>query len=187
VSCATLKWRGTGVGRKADMYDTCGLEILDVGECHRLLRQARVGRFVFIDRTRLAAHPVEFIFDAGSVVSRTNHGVKYRAASQHHIVGFEVDDIDLDAGTAWSVVLTGHAEPVVDPFELARLAPVLPAPWLCADGSEVVRVHAEIVEGRRQTDLRRVQRLPDVQLPLDSDHPRIKRSLADGFDPRKPR
>ena len=76
------------------MYDAYGLQVLDYPECVELLRQNKVGRFVFIDHMLLAVHPVAYVFDGVSVVFQTNGGAKLDAATKHDLAAFEIDYID---------------------------------------------------------------------------------------------
>jgi nitroimidazol reductase NimA-like FMN-containing flavoprotein (pyridoxamine 5'-phosphate oxidase superfamily) len=132
------------------MYDAYGLEVLDQRQCFGLLRQNKVGRFVFVDHMLLAVHPVAYLFEGASVVFQTNGGAKLDAASKHDLAGFEIDYIDPELGWGWTVIVSGHAEPVVDPHEVARLKHMLPKPWTNEGTIDVIRLHVEIIQGRRK-------------------------------------
>ena len=132
------------------MYDAYGLEVLDQAECLELLRENRVGRFVFVDHLLLAVHPVAYVFDGGSVVFQTNGGAKLDAATKHDLAAFEVDYIDPELGRGWAVTVSGHAEPVTDQYEVARLHNLLPEPWTNEGCVDVIRMYAEIIQGRRK-------------------------------------
>jgi uncharacterized protein len=132
------------------MYDAFGLEVLDQAECLELLRENKVGRFVFVDQMLLAIHPVAYVFDGQSVVFQTNGGAKLDVATKHDLAAFEVDYIDPELGRGWTVTLSGHAEPVTDPYEVARLHDLLPKPWTHDGRVDIIRMHAEIIQGRRK-------------------------------------
>jgi uncharacterized protein len=132
------------------MYDAFGLEVLDQAECLELLRENKVGRFVFVDQMLLAIHPVAYVFDGQSVVFQTNGGAKLDVATKHDLAAFEVDYIDPELGRGWTVTLSGHAEPVTDPYEVARLHDLLPKPWTHDGRVDIIRMHAEVVQGRRK-------------------------------------
>jgi nitroimidazol reductase NimA-like FMN-containing flavoprotein (pyridoxamine 5'-phosphate oxidase superfamily) len=88
-------------------------EILDRGECERLLASQEIGRLaVVVDRYPMV-FPVSFALDNGTIVFRSGAGTKLTAA-HHQNVGFQVDEVDLGARTAWSVLVTGMAETVGD-------------------------------------------------------------------------
>ncbi|MGW0231959.1 pyridoxamine 5'-phosphate oxidase family protein [Actinopolymorpha singaporensis] len=128
------------------MYDAYGLEVLDQSECVEILGQNRVGRFVFVDNLLLAVHPVAYVFDRGNVVFQTNGGAKLDAATKHDPAAFEVDYIDPDLGWGWTVTLTGHAEPVTDSYEVARLHELLPEPWTNSGRVDIIQMHGEIIQ-----------------------------------------
>ena len=146
------------------MYDAYGLEVLDQAECLELLRQNKVGRFVFVDHMLLAIHPVAYVFDGQSVVFQTNGGAKLDAAVKHYLAAFEVDYIDPELGWGWTVTLSGHAEPVTDAHEVARLHKLLPEPWTDDGRVNIVRMHAEVVQGRRKMS----EQLDSAQLMADN-------------------
>lgn len=75
------------------MFDSVGLEVLDSGECMRLLAGAPIGRVVFTDRV-CQHQPVNFTIHNDSVIIPTRPGSKLAAASRNTIMAFEVDDID---------------------------------------------------------------------------------------------
>jgi uncharacterized protein len=147
------------------MYDAYGLEVLDQAACLALLRQNKVGRFVFVDHMLLAVHPVAYAFDGGSIVFQTNGGAKLDAATKHDLAAFEVDYIDPEHGRGWTVTLSGHAEPVTDPQDVARLHELLPEPWTNSGRVDIIRMHAEVIQGRRKMS----EQLDPAQ--LTADHP----------------
>ena len=95
------------------------LHELERAECLLPARLAArsVGR---VHRWRVArGEPVAYHFDDEEVVFRTKNGSKLAAATRHAVVGFEVDDFDLEARTGWSVLGVGEAYEIVDPARLA--------------------------------------------------------------------
>jgi nitroimidazol reductase NimA-like FMN-containing flavoprotein (pyridoxamine 5'-phosphate oxidase superfamily) len=65
--------------------------------------------------------PVSYALDVGDIVFRTS---PYGALSQLRVrtnVAFEIDDIDAEQGTGWSVVARGSAQAVVQARHLERL------------------------------------------------------------------
>ena len=79
-----------------------------------------------------AAHPVTYLLDDEEVIFRTAAGGKLAAASRHHVVGFQADEIDPYTRTGWSVLGVGEAYEVVTP---TRLEPV----WKPAQRSHSAR------------------------------------------------
>lgn len=124
------------------------LEQMPRHECWALLREAVVGRLATVIDGHPEIFPVNHVVDHGTIVIRTGAGTKLESAAGH-LVAFEVDGYDVEAGSAWSVVVKGHA------VEVSRLHDVLEAlslplfPWHEAVKPHFLRVEADEVTGRR--------------------------------------
>ena len=128
--------------------DRNGLEILDDGECLRLLQQRSVGRVSVSVGALPAIFPVNYCFRDGSVLFRTGRGTKLDAAAANAVVAFEVDDYDTVAHTGWSVMLVGIARDATD--DLDRLLDVSTIPrWAPGGDGRVVAIVPEQLSGRR--------------------------------------
>ena len=86
-----------------------GLEDLAPAECMELVRGEVVGRLGIIVDGRPEIHPVNFAVAAGEVLIRTDQGTKLSSALAGPVV-FEVDRIDPETRTGWSVMVHGTAE-----------------------------------------------------------------------------
>jgi nitroimidazol reductase NimA-like FMN-containing flavoprotein (pyridoxamine 5'-phosphate oxidase superfamily) len=86
-----------------------GLEVLDAIECMNLVRQEEVGRLGIIVDGRPEIHPVNFAVAGEEVLIRTDQGTKLTNALGGPVV-FEVDRIDPETCTGWSVMLHGTAK-----------------------------------------------------------------------------
>jgi nitroimidazol reductase NimA-like FMN-containing flavoprotein (pyridoxamine 5'-phosphate oxidase superfamily) len=131
---------------------TAELTELHRAECLRLLAGGVVGRVVFTDAALPAAHPVTYLLDGEEVVFRTASGGKLAAATLHRVVAFQVDEIDVEARTGWSVLAIGEAYEVTDPRRLADLDARMPAQWVPnPDGRSVhtVAVPLQRLTGRQ--------------------------------------
>jgi nitroimidazol reductase NimA-like FMN-containing flavoprotein (pyridoxamine 5'-phosphate oxidase superfamily) len=122
---------------------------LDRAYCLGLLAGGVVGRVVFTDAALPAAHPVTYLLDGEEVVFRTAGGGRLAAATLHRIVAFQVDEIDLDARTGWSVLGVGEAYEVTDPNRLAQLAARVPPPWVRNRDCHTVALPLQRLTGRR--------------------------------------
>ncbi len=100
--------------------DRNGLEVLGRDESLRLLSTAVLGRIAITSGALPTVLPVNFRYDGRRILFSTGSGTKLSAATSHAVVAFEVDSIDPAAETGWSVVVTGMAEEVVDPDDLAE-------------------------------------------------------------------
>ncbi len=122
---------------------------LDRAECLRLLGTATVGRVIFTDAALPAAQPVNYLLDDEEVVFRTAGGGKLAVATRHHVVAFEVDDLDTATRTGWSVVGVGEAYEVLAPDRLAELAGRIPRPWAAGRTGHVISIPLQQLTGRR--------------------------------------
>jgi len=125
------------------------LHELERTECFRLLALGAVGRVAFSDGALPAVEPVVYHLDGEEIVFRTRNGSKLAAATRHAVVGFEVDDFDLQARTGWSVLGIGEAYEVVDPMRLADLAGVNVDPWVRGRDAHTIAIPLQLVNGRR--------------------------------------
>lgn len=126
------------------------LTLLPRSESLDLLSSVPVGRIVFTDRALPAIAPVNFAVMAnGDVVIRTGPGSKLSAATRQAVVAFEADQIDAGSHEAWSVVVTGLARHVTSTDEIAEIDGAMPHPWASGERQDVIRISADIVEGRR--------------------------------------
>ena len=132
----------------APALDRNGLELLDRRECLDLLRVGGLGRLGLSIRALPVVLPVCYGLLGDDVVFRTGTGTKLAAAVDGAVVCFEADHFDPPNG-GWSVCVTGFVTPITRPDELAAvealgLPDLLPAPRRYA-----VRIHSELITGRR--------------------------------------
>ena len=129
-------------------FDHSGLEVLTRAACLRLLATATLGRIGVTDGALPTILPVNFLFDGDRILVRTGVGTKLHAAAAGAVVAFEVDDFDPLYHSGWSVVVTGPAQELTDPDELARVRRAHLPHWSPADG-HVIAIDPAIVSGRR--------------------------------------
>lgn len=104
---------------------------------------------VFTDAALPAAQPVNYRLDDGEILFRTGTGSKLAAATRHAVVAFEVDEIDVDTRTGWSVLGVGEAYEVLDPTRLADLAERMPPPWAPGRTAHTIAIPLRRLTGRR--------------------------------------
>ncbi len=131
------------------------LDELSSDECFELLGQEMIGRIVFVDELGPAALPVNYVLAGRDIVFRSDGGSKIDALDDRPIA-FEVDHVDGDTRSGWSVLLRGVAETV----EIERVTELLaqidggpPLPWKKGIHQVWVVVKAHTVAGRRLTDV----------------------------------
>jgi nitroimidazol reductase NimA-like FMN-containing flavoprotein (pyridoxamine 5'-phosphate oxidase superfamily) len=127
------------------------VELVELGkaECLRLLAGHEIGRVVFTDAALPAAQPVTYLLDDEEIVFRTSGGGKLAAATRNAVVAFQVDRIDTDTRTGWTVLGVGQAYEVVVPDRLAELAERMPTPWAPNRTAHTIAIPLQRLSGRR--------------------------------------
>ena len=125
------------------------LETLSRTECDELLGRSTYGRVVYTDRAMPACTPVNYAIDAGSVVFRTVLGSRLAGATDHHVVAFQVDEIDPVTGSGFTVLVTGSAAPISAPAQLQRVEKLGLPTWAWGELQHWVRLSPVFVTGRR--------------------------------------
>ena len=113
-------------------------------ECLRLLSASTVGRVVVIRPVveTPVIRPVNYAFDEASqsVVFRCIAGTKFATLMRASRAWFEIDDIDADRRTGWSVIVGGVTEVITQPAEVRRLDTIGVGSWIAGEDAEWVRI-----------------------------------------------
>jgi len=120
-------------------------------ECVALLGTHEVGRLVVVESGRPLIFPVNYALDGDAPVFRTASGTKLWAASRSPVV-FEVDDLDRERRTGWSVIVHGVGQEITafDRVDLQARVLALPVhPWASGDKPSIVRIAPRMITGRR--------------------------------------
>jgi nitroimidazol reductase NimA-like FMN-containing flavoprotein (pyridoxamine 5'-phosphate oxidase superfamily) len=127
-----------------------GTAWIDRDECLRLLARDEVGRLAVVIGRSPAIFPINYVLDGDTIVFRTDEGTKLSAAERAPAC-FEIDDIDREHRTGWSVVASGRLEEVTqyDARTLERLHQLPLDPWAGGDKSHWMRLIPEVITGRR--------------------------------------
>jgi len=128
--------------------DRLGMTVLSPHECLALLRTTEVGRLA-MSGDYPEVLPINFVVDEGGVVFRTSDGTKLAALTEDHRVAFEADGSDLEAGTAWSVLIKGHAAVLQSPRDRVAALELPLFPWQAAPKHHFVRIDPVEITGRR--------------------------------------
>ncbi|HLY84450.1 MAG TPA: pyridoxamine 5'-phosphate oxidase family protein [Acidimicrobiales bacterium] len=127
------------------------LEQLPRQTCFDLLKEQKVGRFIFEDEFGPAALPVNYAIAGEDVVFRVEDGSKRRAARTNP-VAFEVDHIDYSDKSGWSVLIRGVATEIAlehVPELMERMDGQPPTPWAAGVHNVWVKITPHAVSGRR--------------------------------------
>lgn len=129
--------------------DRNGLEILTRAECLRLLSTTRVGHVAITAQALPVILPITFKLLDHNVVFATGEGTKLAAATERQVIAFEADEVDADGKHAWSVCITGVAEVITDPAEIARVEALDISPLVDLAQPRFVQISTEMMSGRR--------------------------------------
>ena len=89
---------------------TTAMEFLSQAECWQLLAGHAVGRLGVATRTGPEIYPVNYVLDDEAIVFRTDPGGKLASLAGNPAVCFEIDHVDAEARTGWSVLVKGTAQ-----------------------------------------------------------------------------
>ena len=129
--------------------DRSGMEVLSREASLRLLEGVPVGRVVVSEHALPVAFPVNFALLDGDIVFRSTTGSKLGAAVHKAVLAFQADRIDPDLCSGWSVLVQGWASLMTRPDDLARAEALGLHSWAPSASGHFVRVHSEMVSGRR--------------------------------------
>jgi nitroimidazol reductase NimA-like FMN-containing flavoprotein (pyridoxamine 5'-phosphate oxidase superfamily) len=125
------------------------LEVLTPRTCRELLATAHIGRVAVVVEGHPEVFPVAYALDGDTVVFRTDTGTKLHAAVHWPSVAFEVDEVDLTTGEAWSVLLVGPVTEVSDGTGLRRLRDLDLDSWVPGTGEHWLCITPDKLTGRR--------------------------------------
>lgn len=120
--------------------------VLDEAECYRLLAGEDVGRVVYTDGALPAITPVNYALDGRRILFRTVADSRLAHGVIDAVVAFEVDHLDRDCSTGWSVVVTGVGRPYL-PVAGANTPDA--RPWVGGDRSQFISITPGRISGRR--------------------------------------
>lgn len=116
-------------------------------ECWERLASEEFGRLAFLMVDEVHLVPINYAVDGRSLLFRTAAGNKLFAAVLSHDVVFEIDKVDDDQNTAWSVIVRGFPRLLEeDEAHRAELVPL--RPWVDTRKDSVVEIRATAVSGR---------------------------------------
>ncbi|HET7720993.1 MAG TPA: pyridoxamine 5'-phosphate oxidase family protein [Acidimicrobiales bacterium] len=125
------------------------MEHLGSEECWTLLGLVPVGRLGVVVDGLPEIFPVNFVVDDEAIVFRTDSGSKLAGLAASPGVCFEVDGIDLDDRTGWSVLVKGRAKELGKPEDVSRASRLPLEFWSVGEKAHWVRIEPTQVTGRR--------------------------------------
>ena len=129
-----------------------GMEVLDPGECWRLVERQSVGRLAVSIANRPDIFPVNHVVIDRRIAINTRPGTKLAAAVLGTSVAYEVDALDHDNKLGWSVVVQGVAHEVTDDDEIDEIEKAGLEPWSDHRKTRYLRIDPDSITGRRLPD-----------------------------------
>ncbi|RDI63849.1 pyridoxamine 5'-phosphate oxidase family protein [Nocardia pseudobrasiliensis] len=117
---------------------------LSTAEAFQLLSRVGVGRIVYTRYALPTIRPVNHLLDGETIVIHAHRGATLTADRQ--VVAYEADTIDERTRHGWCVIVTGTAEPITDPQQIAHYRTLL-RPWLPGPRDQLVRIDPDIITG----------------------------------------
>jgi len=119
-------------------------------ECLELLAGDVVGRLAVVTGRAPVIFPVNYILDGSDIVFRTDPGTKLDAGPRAPAC-FEIDEVDRETHTGWSVVATGRLEEITtyDSETWKRVHALPVEPWAKGGKAHWMRLIPDRITGRR--------------------------------------
>ncbi|MCH6470223.1 pyridoxamine 5'-phosphate oxidase family protein [Sinomonas terrae] len=118
-------------------------------ECWAKLRTMVLGRLAIAGEEHPELFPINYVVDRGTVVFRSDPGTKIAASLDRARVAFEVDAFDPATNEAWSVIVKGGLEPVLETAEIIDALTLPLFPWQHGAKAFFVRIVPVELSGRQ--------------------------------------
>ena len=123
---------------------------LDERTCRELLSSGVVARVAVCAPAGPHIVPVNYALHGDAVVFRTTPYSVLGARGWNQRLAFEIDHVDYERRSGWSVVAAGPGEMVEDPDELATIRALWdPSPWAGGSRHLYIRLRWDSLTGRK--------------------------------------
>ena len=121
---------------------------LTLAECEKLLAEHKAGRVGLNAPAGPQILPVTYAYYAKTIVFRTSPYGVLSSLGRHTRVAFEIDNIDEERESGWSVLVLGSAERVTREYTLTSLWKDGPVPWAEGTRNLFIMITPETITGR---------------------------------------
>ena len=135
--------------RDPDQTSKRYFEAIGHQQCFDLIEAHHLGRIAWQAADRPQILPITYAMHQGSVYFRTLPDGILAELAQPTSVALEVDELDQQTRSGWSIVLHGRTSAVHEPEELTDLwASDSLVPWAAGNRTLFIRIRPERVAGR---------------------------------------
>jgi uncharacterized protein len=127
---------------------TGSLAELSEADCKELLAQHTAGRVGFMAGDGPQILPVTYQYRNGSVIFRTSPVGPLAGLVRRTTVAFEIDSIDEQHKSGWSVLVLGFAEALAHDHLLASVWETGPVPWADGIRNLIIEIKPRKISGR---------------------------------------
>lgn len=122
---------------------------LEPDDCRALLRTQEVGRVAWASATAgLLVLPVNYVVQGDLVVFRSSPDSELAELAEGREVAFQIDDVDVETGNAWSVLVRGvSGRPQAGP-EAEASPGRSPQPWAPGERDLYLSIRVDEISGR---------------------------------------
>lgn len=117
-------------------------ERLDPAECEQLVREVSVGRVAWLSRRGLQVLPIRYTVVDQKIYFRTSATSILSELTSLSQVAVQIDDLDADTASGWSVLVQGQARVSANP------PTDFPEPWAPGPRNVVVEIAPVSYSGR---------------------------------------
>lgn len=125
------------------------VQLIHEDECEGLLRAHRWGRLAVQVQDHPEVFPLNYAMDGHRIVFRIDRGTKLASLRQHHVASFQIDEVDEEQRTGWSVMAVGPITEVIDPEDVSRLEDLGLESWVTSESIHWMRLSPHRLTGRR--------------------------------------
>lgn len=118
-------------------------------ECWSLLESHSVARLAVDIGGQPDIFPINYLVDEESIVFRTGAGTKLAGAVLSRHVAIEIDGLDDNDNSVWSVVVKGVAREIEGMTERWAADDLPLYPWIVSEKPNFVRIEPRLTTGRR--------------------------------------
>ena len=123
---------------------------LSRAECETLLRAGVIGRLALSTPDGPHVIPINYSVVDDSIIVRTSPYSVLGTYGRDSMLAFEIDEVDQEHHSGWSVVARGRGTFVTDPVELDRIRALCELhPWAGGSREMHLRLKWEQLSGRR--------------------------------------